>query len=175
MDEIRRALQRLRDWFLVWFVAEAAMGTAAAAYVLDGMSHHSLLRYATGGVGAPGTILAGIVVSLILLLFAIAVFDALQRLQPWARVVMLVIGWITVVSAAINLLMLPASAGLIESVVGLTDGDWSALVAISALTELADLVFWSWVIYVLQMNPTVRDAFCSPAPLPAGSGTASRQ
>ena len=92
MDAVHALLRRLRAWFLVWFVLEAAAGTAAAAYVLDGMGHHSLLRYATGGVGAPATILAGIVVSLVLLLLAWAVLEALIELHPWARMVMLVIG-----------------------------------------------------------------------------------
>jgi len=175
MDAVHALLRRLRDWFVVWFVAEAAVGTAVAAYVLDGMGHHSLLRVATGGLGAAGTVLSGIVVSLALLLLAWVVLEALLDFQPWARMVMLVIGWITVAAAALNLLTLPASAALLEMVVEIMGGDWSVLVAATAVTKLADLAFWSWVIYVLQMNPAVRDAFCSPAPLPAGSGTASRQ
>jgi len=175
MDAVHALLRRLRDWFVVWFVAEAAMGTAAAAYVLDGMGHHSLLRVATGGLGAAGTVLSGIVVSLALLLLAWVVLEALLDFQPWARVVMLVIGWITVAAAALNLLTLPASAALLEMVVEIMGGDWSVLVAATAVTKLADLAFWSWAIYVLQMNPAVRGAFCGPVPLPAGSGTASRQ
>jgi hypothetical protein len=162
MDAVQTTLRLIRDWFLVWFVAEAAVGTAAAAYVLDGMGRHSLLRYATGGVGAPGTILAGIVVSLVLLLLAWAVLEALLDLQPWARMVMLVIGWITVASAAINLLTLPASVALVEPVAELMGGDWSVMIAASALTKLADLAFWSWVIYTLQVNPSVRKAFLRP-------------
>ena len=175
MDAVQTTLRRIRNWFCIWFIAEAVVGTVVAAWVLDGLGRWPFLRHALGGVGAAGTVLAGFGVSLVLLLLAMAVLDALLRLQPWARIVMLVIGWVTVVSAALNLLMLPASAELLESVVEFTGGDWPALVAAGALTKLADLVFWSWVIYVLQMTPAVRDAFCSPAPLPAESGTASRQ
>ena len=159
MDAVHALLRRIRDWFLVWFVAEAAVGTVAAAYVLDGMGRHPLLRYATGGAGAAGTVLAGIIVSLALLLLAWVVLEALLDFQPWARMVMLVIGWITVLSAAFNLLTLPASAALLGSLVGLMDGDWSWLFAVSAIARLADLAFWSWVIYVLQVNPAVRHAF----------------
>jgi len=167
MDAVQTALRRIRNWFLVWFIAEAVVGTVVAAWVLDGLGRWPFLRHALGGVGAAGTVLAGFGVSLVLLLLAMAVLDALQRLQPWARIVMLVIGWITVVSAALNLLMLPASAELLESVVEFTGGDWPALVAASALTKLADLVFWSWVICVLQMNAAVREAFLCPASLHA--------
>jgi hypothetical protein len=168
MDAVYRRLRRLRDWFLVWFVAEAAAGTAAAAYVLDGMGRHSLLKYATGGVDAAGTVLAGLVVSLILLLLALALLESLISLHAWARTCMLVIGWVTVVSAALNLLTLPGSTALIEPFVQITGGDWTALVAASAVTKLGDLAFWSWAIYVLQLDPAIRDAFCHPTAHPAG-------
>jgi len=165
MDTVHVILRRLRNWFLVWFVAEAIMGTAAAAYVLDGMSRHALLRYVTGGVGAAGTALAGLVVSLMLLLLAWALLEALLDLKPWARIVMLVIGWITVVSAALNLLTLPATWVHLESVEVLTGADWPALVAVNVPTKIADLAFWSWAIYVLQMNAGVREAFvCRSGP-----------
>ena len=75
-----------------------------------GMGRHSLLRHVTGGFSAAGTILAGVVVSLILLLLALAVLKALLDLRPWARMVMLVVGWITVVSAALDLLTLPGTS-----------------------------------------------------------------
>jgi len=159
MDAVHALLRRVRDWFLVWFVAEAVLGTAAAAYVLDGMGHHSLLRYATGGVGAATTILAGIVVSLVLLLLVWVVLEALLNLQPWARTFMLVIGWITVASAALNLLTLPGSMALIEPVVAITGGDWTALMAAGVLTKALDLAFWSWVIYTLQANAAIKNAF----------------
>jgi hypothetical protein len=163
MDAVRAVLQRVRDWFLVWYVFEAAAGTAAAAYVLEGMSQHGLLRYATGGAGAASTILAGIVVSLLLLLLAWAVLTALLDLKPWARTVMLVIGWITVVSAVVDLLTLPGSSALLQALVGVPAGEAAALTAVSALTKGADLLFWSWVIHVLQLSPAVRDAFvCRP-------------
>jgi hypothetical protein len=120
-------------------------------------------------VGAAGTILAGIIVSLLLLLLAWAVLEALLGLQPWARMVMLMIGWFTVVPAVINLLTLPGSSALLELVVTFTGGDWPLLVAVNVLTKTADLVFWSWVIYTLQLNPAVRQAFVHPAVSAAGT------
>jgi hypothetical protein len=110
-------------------------------------------------VSAAGTIQAGVVVSLILLLLAWLVLQSLLDLHPWARIVVLAVGWITVVSAAINLVALPGSAALLEPLVELTDGDWSVLMAASALTKAIDLAYWSWVIYTLQANPAVRNAF----------------
>jgi hypothetical protein len=118
-------------------------------------------------MGAAGTILAGIGVSLVLLLLACAVIEAMLDLRPWARMAMLMIGWITVVSAAINLLALPASTALLAPLAKLTGGGWAVLVAVSVLTKAADLAFWSWVICVLQVNPAVRAAFLHRGSSPA--------
>jgi len=167
MDAVQPTLRRIRNWFVIWFIAEAVVGTAVAASVLDSMGRQPFLRDALGGVGSAGTVLAGFGVSLVLLLLAMAMLDALQRLRPWARIAMLAIGWITVVSAALGLLMLPASAELLESVVELTGGDWPALMAVNLLTKLADLAYWGWVVYVLQTNAAIREAFLCQAPLPA--------
>jgi len=84
---------------------------------------------------------------------------------------MLVVGWITVVSAALNLLSLPFTSALLDPVVTLTGGGWAALVTICLLTKAVDLAFWSWAIYVLQMNAAVREAFVCRAALPAPAPT----
>jgi len=171
MDIVHALLRRLRNWFLIWFVAEAVIGTVAAAYVLESLGRRSLLRHVAGGFSTAGTILAGFVVSLILLLLALAMLKALLDLRPWARMVMLVVGWITVASAALNLLSLPFTSALLDPVVTLTGGGWAALVTICLLTKAVDLAFWSWAIYVLQMNAAVREAFVCRAALPAPAPT----
>jgi len=171
MDAVHAILRRLRNWFLVWFVAEALVGTAAAAYVLDGMSRDWFLGHLTGGVSAAGIVLPALVVSLMLLLLAWALLRALLDLKAWARVVMLVIGWITVVSAALTLLTFPATWAQFEPMGVLTGADWSALDAVNVPAKVADLAFWSWAIYVLQVNPVVRKAFACrttpPEPAPS--------
>jgi hypothetical protein len=167
MDAVETALRRIRIWFVIWFIAEAIAGTAVAAWVLEGLGRQPLLRHALGGMGAAGTVLAGFGVSLVLLLLAMAVLDALQRLQPWARSVMLVIGWITVVSAALGLLSFSAASALLDSLGAFGAGRSDALSAVNLLTRAADLVFWAWVIYMLQLKPDVREAFarpCAPSP-----------
>jgi len=159
MDAVHAILRRLRNWFLVWFVAEALVGTAAAAYVLDGMSRDGLLGRVTGRVSAEGTVLASLVVSLMLLLLAWVVLTALLDLKPWARIVILVVGWITVASAALTLLTLPTTWAQLEPMGVLTGADWSALKAVNVPAKVADLAFWLWAIYVLQVKAVVREAF----------------
>lgn len=174
MDAVLATLRRLRRWFLVWFIAEAVAGTTVAVLVLDGLSRWPLVGSAIGGANASVTVLAGFGVSLVLLLLALPLLEALVALRPWARTVMLVIGWITAVSSALEMLTFPAGAALLESMEALGRGDWRVLWAAGQVTNVADLVFWSWVIYVLQIKPGVREAFVCPDQREPGADAARR-
>ena len=137
--------------------------TCSTAWAAD-----SALRGALGGVSAGTTVLAGAGASLLLLLLAATLFNALLRLEGWARIVVLVIGWITVCSAALTFLTLPGAMELYGPVLELAGPGWPALAAVSVLTKAADLAFWGWAIYVLQVNPAVRRAFVDRGQCPAG-------
>lgn len=171
MDAVHATLRRLRNWFVVWFVVQSAAGTIVAAYVVDGLRRHPLLRHVMGGVSTDLTVSAGILGSMLLFVLALLVMASLLDLRPWARIVLLICGWITVVGAVANLLTLPGSAFLLGPAVRAAGGDWQMLEAVSVFTTTADLVFWSWAIYTLQVNPVVRGAFVSAPPEPAGTGS----
>jgi len=174
MDAVHATLRRLRAWFVVWFVVQSAAGTAIAAYIVDELRRHALFRYAMGSVSPGFTLTAGIAVSTLLLVLALLVLAALLELQPWSRTVLLVVGWITVVSAITSLLALPGSAGVLEPAVGAAGGDWLTFEAVNALTKVLDLAFWSWVIYTLQINPGVRSAFVHAPRGAAGAGSGAQ-
>jgi hypothetical protein len=76
---------------------------------------------------------------------------------------MLVVGWITFVSGVISLLALPGAAGLLHAVLPGLGASTPAVVASDALSKVMDVVFWGWVIHVLQFTPDVREVFCPRA------------
>ena len=159
MDAVHARLRRLRNWFVAWFVLEAAAGTAIAAGVLDGLRYLPWPQFAGAGTSAEVAVVAGIIVSVLLLFLALLVFDALLDLCGWARIVLLVVGWLTLGSALVNLLLLPGSSTLLGSMTGISGLFGSALVGVSLVTRAGDLVFWAWVIHTLQFDRAVRDAF----------------
>jgi len=164
MDPVQEKLERLRFWFVVWFVWQAALGIVTAAWVLDGLGRYAFMRHAMGGVfDAASTVVAGAMVSIGLLLLAVAVLAALLDRQAWARIVMLVIGWLTVVPGLLSLLALPISTVLLESAARLSGVDAVVLAAVNVVTKGADLLYWSWAIYVLQFTPAVRAVFLATA------------
>jgi hypothetical protein len=159
MDAVQVKLRRLRNWFIAWFVVEAVAGTVVAARVLEGLRYLPWPSHTGAGASVEVTVGAGILVSAVLLLVALLVFDALIDISGWARIVLLVVGWITVGSSVINVLVLMGPSSLLGSVVGVAGGTWPAIAAISLVTKAGDFVYWAWVIHTLQFNPGVRDAF----------------
>ena len=159
MDAVQATLRRFRNWFVVWFVAQSVAGTAVAACVIDGLRRYGGFRYALGNVTADVTVSAAILGLILVLLLALLVLASLLELRPWARIVFLIIGWISVVSSVSSLVMLPGTAALLERAVGVVGGEWRTLQAVDIFTKIVDLVFWSWAISVLQFNPVVRRAF----------------
>lgn len=167
MDPVQQKLERLRVWFFVWFVGQAAIGIVTAAWVLDGLGRSSILRFALGGgLGAVSTVAAGTLVSLVLLFFAGLMLAALLEREAWARIAMLVIGWLTVVPGVLSVLALPLTSTLLEPAAVLSGIDGMLLAVLNVVTKGADLLYWLWAIYVLQFTPAVRAAF-------AGCGSAS--
>lgn len=164
MDAVHATLRRLRGWFVAWFVLQSAIGTVIAAYVVEGMQQHALLRYLVRGVDPVFTVAAGILGSLFVFLVALLVLSSLLELRTWARLVLLIVGWISVFSAAMNLLTAPGTIELLRPAVGAAGGGLAALGAAYVFTKLLDLVFWSWAIYTLQFNRVVWDAFIHPGP-----------
>jgi len=168
MNAVQTTLRRLRNWFVVWFVVQAVIGTAAAAYVIEGLGRLNLFREALGHVSPGFTLASGILGSVVMLLLALLVFAALLELRPWARICLLVVGWLTVVSAVSGLVIPPGIASFVQGEAGVAGADWQRLVAANVLTKAVDLAFWAWAIYTLQFNALVRGAFVG------GSGEETR-
>lgn len=162
MDTVHMALRRLLTGFVVWFVLQAVLGTAVAVLVIEGLKQHPLLSDALRSVTPDFTVASGVIGSLVLLALAIPVFMALQDLRNWARWLLLIVGWITVVGAVASLLGAGA-AGSLAWATRATPADWLVVQMGNMVTKAIDLAFWSWLIYTLQGNPQVREAFSNAA------------
>lgn len=164
MGTVHTALRWLRNWFVVWFVAESVIGVALAVVAIEGMRRYRFLRGALDSVSAEFTVASAVLGAMVVLVLALLVFAALLELRPWARIVLLVVGWITVVSGILNLVSMPATISWLGPSVARGSGGWIQLGAVSVLSELIDLAFWGWLIVVLQFNGAVREAFVCERP-----------
>jgi hypothetical protein len=162
-------LYRLRGVFVVYFVVKSIVGALVARSVLrpEFGTHF-------GWRGFPGgpILLFSLMVAALVLLVALLIFSQLLLRKNWARVLLLVIAWLTVVSAVFSLL---ASAHFSEmgSWISrwLPEMDWEKLMQFDRIQKVFELLFWGYLISVLQFDPKVTQEF---HPRPA-SGEADKE
>lgn len=161
MQATTEQLQRLRGWFIAYYLFNLVVGTWATVVVVDGMKSLSMpfvdvLESVPEGAIIGWSLFVGAVV------FALGLFLFLRLLQRegWARVVMLVIAWLTGISALISLLSacgtFSVSSWLAQSMPG---ADWGMIGLLSGLTNLASLAFSAYTIRTLQFDPKIREEF----------------
>jgi hypothetical protein len=90
-------------------------------------------------------------------------------------VLLLVVGWLTVVSAVFSLLtsfQVSEMTGWLTRLVPELDLDWEKLMQFDRVQKVFELLFWGYLISVLQFNHAVRDEFFPPvaAAGPGGNG-----
>lgn len=159
MDGVIARLRMLRGWFVFWFVIQSTIGTGVALQVIGKLQESPYYRSALRDAG-PGAVASSVLVTTCLLLIGLWVFHEVIRLKNWARLVLLVVGWLSVLSALssfMSVFSLPALACLLPEL--LPGVDASNLALSSAVTNSLSLVLWGYVILTLQFERQVRDAF----------------
>ena len=96
------------------------------------------------------------------ILFAIGLwlFYMLLRKKNWARIVLLVIGWLTIVDAISGFLFQSYVTGIL-SVVD-QQADWDRLLLSDHLTDLLGLIYFGYLVYLLQFEKEVKQMFLHP-------------
>ena len=164
-------LYRLRGWFFFYFVLKSAVGAVVAASVLK-PEHFGHWGRHGWRIFPPGSLLFfSLAVAALILVIALLVFGQLLLRKNWARVLLLVIGWLTVLSAVFSLL---GSARLAEMgpwmARWLPEMDWEKLLQFDRIQKIFELLFWGYLIAVLQFDHAVRDEFFPPPPAAGQSG-----
>jgi hypothetical protein len=153
-------LQRLRGWFVVYFLLKSVVGAVVAAIVLKPAYFQHLAGSGLGNFSNASLLAFSLMVTALILAVALIVFAQLLRLRNWARVLLLVIGWLTVISAVFSLLassQLNQMGSLMFRL--LPDLDWEKLVNFDHFQKVFEFLFWGYLIAVLQFDDEVRKEF----------------
>lgn len=160
-------LSQLRTLFVVYMLAKTIV-----AIVLG--SRICLESIEAGGVswlvhlfGSPLALAFLVIFSNgVLLLLGLVLFHFLLEKRNWARIILLIVGWINVVDAVLGLLFHSQAARFL-SYFGF-GMDWDQILYLDRMTDTLGLIYWGYVIYLLQFNDRVRQEFLAP---PTGVGT----
>jgi hypothetical protein len=162
-------LYRLRGIFVVYFVLKSLAGAVVAwsliqSAVPDRIGHFEI--DVNFNKISPGFLLFfSLAVATVILVIALLVFGQLLKHRNWARVLLLVIGWLTVISAIFSLL---ASAQVSDMgswiAQWLPDMDWQKLMNFDRIQKLFEMLFWGYLVFVLQFDAEVKNEFVPSPP-----------
>lgn len=157
-------LHRLRGIFVAYYALKSIAGAMVAWSVFRTLAEgglRGLHGLTPGGLAAFSLMAAALV-----LILAWLVFGQLLLRRNWARVLLLVIGWLAILSAVGTLLtstQLPEMAAWLSGLVPGLDLDWEKLMRYDRFQKVFELLFWGYLVSVLQFDPEVRKEFCSRA------------
>jgi MFS family permease len=163
-------LYRMRGIFFVYFIAKSLIGVAVAWSVMHLAGPANLLNREIqvnfNKFSPQSFILFTLTITAVILLLAWLVFGQLLQRKNWARVLLLVVGWLTVISAVFSLLTTVQSSHFVGYIAEwFPEMDWKKLLEYDRVQKIFELLFWGYLISVLQFDQGVRDEFFPPEPV----------
>lgn len=143
-------LGRLRLFFIIYFIVKVIIDIAAGNQIF-GMTKSCF------PISASLFYALAIIINLILLSIGLLLFHFLLEKRNWARIVLLVIGWLAVFDF-ITSLVFSSKAG--EFLIHFDQSiNWNTLMLIDRATDLVGFIFWGYAIFILMFTPEVKQLF----------------
>ena len=175
MSSTSTKLYRLRGIFVVYYVLKSIAGAVFAV----GFLRSTAIGWRGMRGWTPGSMaFFSLAVAAVILLLAWLVFGQLLLRRNWARLLLLVLGWLAVIGALVGLLLTSddsAMSSWLSRWIAPVDMDWQRLLAYDRVQKVFELLFWGYLISVLQFDRSVRDEFFPRGPeggMTAGEGQA---
>ena len=147
-----KKLDLLRLYFIIYFIAKIIVDIVLGSHITN---HTASYLKISQTVIYTFTIL----INFILFLIGLLVFYFLLKKRNWARIVLLIIGWLAVLDFISSLFLSSKIGELLTHIDRLAD--WDSLILIDRITDIISLIYWGFAIYILQFNNEVKDLFLS--------------
>ncbi len=150
-------LSQLRFFFIVYFVLKFIIDIAFV--VSDVGMFHEMRMFGVNHFILQPVFMIGLIVVIDGILFAVGLwlFFYLLRSRAWARIVLLVVAWLTVVDALSGFLLSPQAAEVLRNIS--TDTDWYRVMMVDRLTDILGLIYFGYLIILLQFDADVKKLF----------------
>ncbi len=143
-------LSRLRLVFIIYILVKISFDIAAGGRIISGLTSSFSISPETYYAFAIG-------INLLIILIGLLLFYYLLDKRNWARIVLLIIGWLAVADFFSGLLFSSRGIELLTRIDSATN--WNAIIQIDRVTDFISLIFWSYAIFILQFNTEVRKLF----------------
>jgi hypothetical protein len=143
-------LYRLRLVFIIYFIAkvivDVAFGSNISIPVRSNIEISPMVFY-----------VIAIFINLILFLIGLMLFYFLLNKKNWARIVLLIVGWLAVADVFVSMIFSSNINQILKYFGSYTD--WNKLLLLDRVTDILGLFFWGYAIYILQFSSDVRKIF----------------
>jgi hypothetical protein len=141
-------LSRLRIIFIVYIIIKIIIDLAFTKDIALGLSDYISAKMLDALI---------VVANLLLMVVGLILFYFLLEKKNWARIVLLVVGWLAVLDFFSGLLSYTHNIKPLENFnLGL---DWNQLILIDRATDFVGFIFWGYAIYLLQITRNVKKNF----------------
>jgi hypothetical protein len=145
-----KILSNLRLFFIIYMIVKLAIDLIFG-YQITGEGLGSLKI-------SPGmfTIYATII-NIILLAAGLLLFYFLLEKRIWARIVLLIVGWLAVLDFFSSMIISSKAMNFLFYID--RSINWDRLVLIDRITDFVGLLFWGYAIFILQFNDNIKKIF----------------
>ena len=143
-------LIRLRIIFIIYFIVKIVVDIGAGSHITSGITSYFSLSPETYYKLAIGS-------NIFLFLVGLSIFYFLLEKRNWARIVLLIIGWLAVFDFFSSLLFSSKAVALLTYIDQSTN--WNAIILIDRITDFVGFIFWGYAIIILQFNTDVKKVF----------------
>ena len=165
MNDASATLRWLRGLFVAYFLAR---NLVAIALAWPAFGAGSTVLAADRDVPLAPFMAFGFLVEIVLFAVAMWIFAQLLQRKTWARLLLLIVGWIALAGAFFGALAGPrlaSIAGLHGQLALEGSGlDWNRVMAAGLLQNILAVAFWGYLLYVLNVNRRVRAEFTPHTP-----------
>ena len=145
-----KILSRLRLFFIIYFIVKLIVDITAGSRITSertGFLNISPEMFYT----------FAIIGNLVLFLVGLLLFYFLIEKRNWARIVLLIIGWLAVLDFFSSLLISSKAMRFLTHIDRYID--WDTIIYIDRITDFVGLIFWGYAIYILQFNAGMKKIF----------------
>jgi len=140
----------LRLYFIIYFIAKVIVDVAFGSHITSDATKYLNISPAVFYGFA-------IIINLFLFLIGLSLFYFLLEKRNWARIVLIVLGWLVVLDVVSSLVFSSNISEILTHIDRTTD--WNRLILIDRVTDLVGLVFLGFAIYILQFSSDVKKIF----------------
>jgi len=143
-------LYRLRSFFIIYFIVKIIIDIVFSRDITLSVGNHIDISPMTFYVIV-------IFINIILFLIGLLLFYFLLEKRNWARIVLLIVGWLAILDFVSSIFLSSRLGDLFVNLEGITN--WDKLIVIDRVTDFISVIFWGYAIYILQFNSDMKKIF----------------